>query len=261
MNMIHDDIFTAVRSPNPLEETMERIAGVIKARLLNPGDRLPPERELAARLGVSRSTLRVALQSLVDAGWLEVRRGRHGGSFVARWPDLPSPRRVPEILTRHSSHLPAMLDYRRAIESAAAGFAAERALPTEIMELEALAKATEGTETDHEKYRAADTRFHIGVARAAHSPLLMHALMQIFEALNEVIDSIVYHSADVLRNATEYHQRILEAIRNHDAEAARRLMLEHVMATENVIYSMIPESARCNDPRWAQRSCGPSMMN
>ncbi len=67
MDIIHDDIFMTIRSPNPLEETMDRIAGVIKARLLNPGDRLPPERELATRLGVSRSTLRVALQNLVDA--------------------------------------------------------------------------------------------------------------------------------------------------------------------------------------------------
>lgn len=261
MDTIHDDIFMTIRSPNPLEETMERISGVIKARLLNPGDRLPSERELAIRLGVSRSTLRVALQNLVEAGWLEVRRGRHGGSFVARWPDLPNPRHVPEILTRHSSDLPALLDYRRAIESATAALAAERALPTEIMELEVLAKATQGPETDPAKYRAADTRFHIGVARAAHSPLLMHALMQIFEALSEVIDSIIYHSTDVLKNAAEYHQRILEAIRHHDPELARRLMLEHVIATEHVIYSLIPESARCNDPRWVQRSYGPSVVN
>ncbi|HEU5013332.1 MAG TPA: FCD domain-containing protein [Roseiflexaceae bacterium] len=261
MDIIHDDIFMTIRSPNPLEETMERISGVIKARLLNPGDRLPPERELAARLGVSRSTLRVALQNLVEAGWLEVRRGRHGGSFVARWPDLPGPRRVPEILTRHSSDLPALLDYRRAIESAASGFAAERALPVEIMELEALAKATQYHEADHERTRAADTRFHIGVARAAHSPLLMHALMQISEVMSEVIDTMIYHSPDVLKNAAEYHQRIVEAIRIHDAETARRLMLEHVIATESVIYSMIPESARCNDPRWVQRSYGPNTVN
>jgi DNA-binding FadR family transcriptional regulator len=261
MDIVHDDIFMTIRSPNPLEETMERISGVIKARLLNPGDRLPPERELAARLGVSRSTLRVALQNLVDAGWLEVRRGRHGGSFVARWPDLPSLRHVPEILTRHSSDLPALLDYRRAIESATAGFAAERALPTEIMELEALALAARRHEADHAKYRAADTRFHIGVARAAHSPLLMHALMQISDVMSEVIDVIIYHSADVLKNAAEYHQRIVEAIRDHDAEAARRLMLEHVIATEHVIYSMIPEAVRCNDPRWVQRSYGPGSVN
>ena len=87
------DIFTSIHSPNPLEETIERIAGAIKARLLSPGDRLPAERELATQLGVSRSTLRVALQNLVEAGWLEVRRGRSGGAFVARWPTMPNPRR------------------------------------------------------------------------------------------------------------------------------------------------------------------------
>jgi DNA-binding transcriptional regulator YhcF (GntR family) len=93
-----DDIFASIRSPN--EETIERIVGAIKARLLSPGDRLPAERDLAAQLGVSRSTLRVALQNLVRAGWLEVRRGRSGGAFVARWPAMPHPRRLPEVLTR-----------------------------------------------------------------------------------------------------------------------------------------------------------------
>src|ERR671932_2320949 len=99
--MSRDDIFTSVRSPNPLEETMARIVGSIKARLLSPGDRLPSERELAVQLGVSRSTLRVALQNLVQAGWLEVRRGRSGGALVARWPGIPHPRRPPQVLTQH----------------------------------------------------------------------------------------------------------------------------------------------------------------
>jgi DNA-binding FadR family transcriptional regulator len=145
--MSRDDIFRSIRSPNPLEETMERIAGAIKARLLSPGDRLPAERELAAQLGVSRSTLRVALQNLVQAGWLEVRRGRSGGAFVARWPLMPHPRRLPEVLTQHREGLPALLDYRRAVESAAAAFAAERATPAESAQLEAFTGAIDGAST------------------------------------------------------------------------------------------------------------------
>lgn len=235
------DIFTSVHSANPLEETMERIVGAIKARLLSPGDRLPAERDLAVQLGVSRSTLRVALQNLVRAGWLEVRRGRSGGAFVARWPLMPGLRHLPEVLTRHREGLPALLDYRRAVESAAAAFAAERATPAEIAELETLTGAIDGRENDFEAYRAGDARFHIGIARAAHSARLLEAVTEVQAAMTEVLDVIIYHSVQVLGHSTDYHWRILDAIRAHDSEAARRSMLDHIMATENVIYGLVPE--------------------
>lgn len=238
---MRDDLFTSIHSANPLEETMARIVGAIKARLLSPGDRLPSERDLAAQLGVSRSTLRVALQNLVQAGWLEVRRGRSGGAFVARWPLMPSPRRLPEVLTRHREGLPALLDYRRAVESAAAGFAAERATLDELAELELLTGAIDGRESEFEAYRAGDARFHIGIARAAHSPRLLEAVTEVQSAMTEVLDVIIYHSVQVLGHSTDYHWRILDAIRNRDSERARRSMLDHVMATENVIYGLVPE--------------------
>lgn len=241
MDPARSDIFTSIRSPNPLEETMERIAGAIKARLLSPGDRLPPERELAAQLGVSRSTLRVALQNLVDAGWLEVRRGRLGGSFVARWPLMPKPRQLPEILTRHAEGLSSLLDYRRAVESAAAAFAADRATRDELNELERLTRAAEGFERDFESYRAGDARLHIAIARMAHSPRLLQAVTEVQASMTEVLDAIVYHSRDVLHHSTQYHWRIYEAIRDRNADEARRQMVGHVTATENVIYGLIPE--------------------
>jgi len=239
-----DDIFTAVRSPNPLEETMERIAGAIKSRLLSPGDRLPAERELAIQLGVSRSTLRVALQNLVNAGWLEVRRGRHGGSFVARWPTTPSLRRLPDLLTQQRDELPGLLDYRAAVESAAAAFAAERASKEEIGELLELNAAIIGQEGNYESYRAADARFHIGIARAAHSPRLMQAVTEVQAAMTEVLDAIAFHSQEVLIHSTDYHKLILAAISAGQADEAHRSMLDHVNATEKLIYSLVPDLER-----------------
>jgi DNA-binding FadR family transcriptional regulator len=241
--MTSSDIFRTIHSPNPLEETMERIAGSIKARLLSPGDRLPAERDLAEQLGVSRATLRVALQNLVDAGWLEVRRGRLGGSFVARWPIMPEARKLPELVTQRRTELPALLDYRRAVESAAAEFAAERATLADLRELETLTGSIEGQERDYEAYRANDARFHIGIARAARSPRLMEAVTEMQAALTELLDATIYHSEAVLQHSTAYHWRVLAAIRIRDSEAARRAMLDHVMATEKVLYSFIPELA------------------
>jgi DNA-binding FadR family transcriptional regulator len=250
IEMIHGDIFTAVHSPNPLKETMERVAGAIRARLLSPGDRLPAERDLAHQLGVSRSTLRVALQALAEEGWLEVRRGRHGGSFVARWPVMPGPRQLPTVMSRYRSRLPALLDYRRAVESAAAAFAAERATAADVNELEALAQKLSLFERNYEAYRAYDARFHISISRAARSPRLMESVTEVQAALTEILDAAIYYSESVLHRATADHCRILRAIGEHDTESARQLMLDHVMATEQVIYSFFTDGnppVRCRE--------------
>jgi DNA-binding GntR family transcriptional regulator len=127
------------------------------------------------------------------------------------------------------------------VESAAAAFAAERAGKEEIDELEALVGAIDGREDEFEAYRAGDARFHIGIARAAHSPRLLGAVTEVQAAMTEVLDVIIYHSMQVLGHSTDYHWRILDAIRAHDSEAARRSMLDHVMATENVLYGLVPE--------------------
>lgn len=239
--MANDDLFLAARSSNPLEDTVERLTGAIKARLLSPGERLPAERELALQLGVSRSTLRAALQSLTDAGWIEVRRGRHGGSFVAKWPRMPHPRKLPEILARYRDELPSVLDYRRAVETAAALFAAERAAPEEIAELEAINSALANHGSNFEAYRTADARFHIAVARAAHSPRIMQAVTETQSMISEVMDVVIYQTADVMAHAAEQHADIIDAIRSQQPDRAHVLMLDHVRATEEIIYNLVGE--------------------
>src|SRR6185436_16579924 len=78
-----DPVFAPVRSQTAFEETMERLGTAIKLGLLEPGERLPAERELCRQLGISRSTLRQALTALVQSGHLRATRGRSGGTFVA----------------------------------------------------------------------------------------------------------------------------------------------------------------------------------
>src|SRR5688572_29614932 len=82
-------LLTTARPANAFEETVQRLLQSIRLGLIGPGERLPPERELAGMLQVSRDTLREALASLTDAGWVVSRRGRNGGTFVCD--ELPSP--------------------------------------------------------------------------------------------------------------------------------------------------------------------------
>lgn len=235
-------LFTKVRSRNTLEETVHRLAATIKARLLAPGDRLPPERDLASRLGVSRSTLREALRVLVRAGYLEAQRGRNGGTFVARWPPLVPPRQRKSVLDPLRGTLPGLLDFRRAVEPAAAELAALRAAPAEVAGLEGILAGMAGAERAFETYRAGDARFHVGIARAARSPLILRAVTEVQTALTDVLDLIVYHSLRVLEHSTAYHWRILDAIRARHPTRARQLMLDHILATESIIRSLIPEA-------------------
>ena len=238
LSTANDDLFLAAHSPNPLEGTIERVTGTIRARLVSPGDRLPAERDLAAQLGVSRSTLRVALQTLTEAGWLEVRRGRHGGSFIARTPRMPHPRKLHEVLTRYRHDLPGLLDYRRAVESAAAQFAAERATEADIEELASINEAMLAYRTNFESYRTADARFHIAVARAAHSPRLMQSVTEVQAAMSELLDVIINQTKEQLPSANEHHSTIIEAIRLRDTQRAYNHMHEHLRATEEAIYGL-----------------------
>ncbi len=235
-------LFPPVRSRNTFEETVECIAGAIKARLLSPGDRLPPERELARQLGISRATLREALRVLINAGYLEVRPGRSGGTFVARWPEPPRAPQQVVIIARVRDQLPALLDYRRAVEPTAAELAAQRATPAEISELEGILQRLTGQEENFAVYRAQDARFHVGIARAAKSPLIHHAVVEVQTALTEILDLIVYHSSRVLQHSTEYHWRIFEAIARREPEEARQLMVGHISATEHIIHGLVPEA-------------------
>src|ERR1700749_937447 len=84
-------VFMPVQPPSTFEETVERLGTAIRLGLLSPGSRLPPERELARRLRISRSTLRQALTTLVQSGHLVSLRGRSGGTFVAAEPPLVDP--------------------------------------------------------------------------------------------------------------------------------------------------------------------------
>src|SRR3712207_3271215 len=114
-------VFEPVQPPTTFEETVERLGTAIRLGLLPPGSKLPPERELAEQLGISRSTLRQALTTLVQSGHLVSLRGRAGGTFIAESPPLAQ---GPTALRPDWREV---LDQRVAIECGAALLAAERA--------------------------------------------------------------------------------------------------------------------------------------
>jgi GntR family transcriptional regulator, transcriptional repressor for pyruvate dehydrogenase complex len=227
-------IYAPVRSQTAFEETLDRLGTAIKLGLLEPGAQLPAERELCARLGVSRSTLRQALTALVQSGHLHAVRGRGGGTFVS---DRPPPVDPPssELLARWRD----ACDVRRAVELGVAALAAERASADSLAPLDELVAQMDEMVEDFAAYRQADVRFHIGLAEATGSMRLVAAMT---EAQSEMTDLIAYiaHPAEVLGHSNDQHARLLAAVRRHDSPGATQLMAEHLHGTEHVLAGLLP---------------------
>src|SRR5918998_3858401 len=124
-------VFDPVQTATTFEETVERLGTAIRLGLLEPGARLPPERELADQLGIARSTLRQALTALTESGHLIAVRGRGGGTFVAAAPPMAESTLV-ELDRGHWREVP---DNRVAVEVGAVVLAAERADPDDLARL------------------------------------------------------------------------------------------------------------------------------
>jgi GntR family transcriptional repressor for pyruvate dehydrogenase complex len=233
-----DAVFERVRPPTTFEETVERLGTAIRLGVLTPGTRLPPERELADELGISRSTLRQALTTLVQSGHLVSRRGRSGGTFVAEEPPLVQDR-LPERLDFDQAR--AVLDYRITVETGATVLAAERASADDLARLDGFTDkmaATEGAR--FHAYRRADVRFHIGLAEACHSPRLVAAMTEVQGQMTDLIERIA-HPDEVLTRSNAQHRRLVALLRAKDVGNAVKVMRDHCAGTEHILAGLLPE--------------------
>jgi GntR family transcriptional regulator, transcriptional repressor for pyruvate dehydrogenase complex len=228
-------IFKPVHPPTTFEETVERLGTAIRLGLLIPGTQLPPERDLAEQLGISRSTLRQALTTLVQSGHLVSLRGRAGGTFVAQEPPLGQAAEG-EVLGEEAR---AVLDYRVAVETGATVLAAERAQERDLERLLDFTDRMEGA-SRFDDYRRGDVRFHIGVAEASHSPRLVMAMTEVQGQMSDLIARIA-HPDEVLTRANEQHRRLVSLLHRRDVGRAVRLMRDHMDGTEHILAGLLPE--------------------
>jgi GntR family transcriptional repressor for pyruvate dehydrogenase complex len=234
-----DAVFKPVHPPTTFEETVERLGTAIRLGLLAPGTRLPPERELADQLSISRSTLRQALTTLVQSGHLVAVRGRSGGTFVADAPPIAQDAAGQPL----GDEARAVLDYRVAVETGATVLAAERAEDDDLAQLERCTEEMSGTESAaFEIYRRADVRFHIGLAEAAHSPRLVAAMTEVQGQMSDLVQRIA-HPDEVLTRSNAQHVRLVTLLRRGDVGGAVSLMREHCAGTEHILAGLMREPA------------------
>jgi GntR family transcriptional regulator, transcriptional repressor for pyruvate dehydrogenase complex len=229
-------VFKPVQPPTTFEETVERLGTAIRLGLLAPGDQLPPERDLAEQLRISRSTLRQALTTLVQSGHLVSVRGRAGGTFVAEEPPLAEDPAAAEPLGEEAR---AVLDQRVAIETGATVLATERAEEEDLKRLESCVKRMDEADA-FDRYRRADVRFHIGMAEAARSPRLVTAMTEVQGHMSGLIARIP-HPEEVLARSNSQHKRLIGCLRKRDTGQGVLLMREHIEGTEHILAGLMPE--------------------
>lgn len=229
-----DAVFAPVHSQTAFEETVERLGTAIKLGLLAPGTRLPPERDLCAKLGIARSTLRQALVALGQSGHLHAVRGRGGGTFVAD-PQPPAQPPSAAVLAGWRD----VCDSRMTVELGIAVLAAERGSGPLLDELEEVVVAIDGTLEDFPAYRQLDVRLHVGLAELTGSPHLVKLMTETQGAMSSLISHIA-HPPEVLDSANDQHRRLLAAVRRSDEAAAAREMTEHLRGTEYILAALLP---------------------
>jgi DNA-binding FadR family transcriptional regulator len=230
-----DVVFEPVRSYTAFEETVDRLGTAIKLGLLPPGSQLPAERELCARLGIARSTLRQALTALTQSGHVFATRGRGGGTFVSD-PQPPTDPPSPQMLGQWRD----TCDERLAIELGVAVLAVERADGVELDALDEVASLLEGALEDFAAYRRADVRLHVGLAEATGSPRLVRSMTELQGAMTDLISHIA-HPPEVLTSSNAQHRRLLAAVRERDELRAVRAVTEHLHGTEHILAGLMPD--------------------
>ena len=234
-------MFTPVRTRHTFEEAAEQIADKVRSGELRAGDKLPPERELAVRMEISRPTLREAARVLVDAGVLEVRRGPGGGMFVAS--DVVPVELIRQRSSVRRAEVEQVLEARRLVEPGVAQLAAERATDADhaAMERSIVAMkqiAERGYRPDDEaRFLQLDMQFHLALARAAGNPTVESLMRTLFRQL-EIARDMAMHLPTVPEWTIAIHERTLEAVRRGDPDEVAAVMDEHLGQLENTARSV-----------------------
>lgn len=213
----------ALATETASDSAVRFLRGLIFSGELGPNDRLPPERDLGARLGISRMTLRLALKALESTGYIVTTRGSRGGSRVADATALA--RCWNQWMRQHVRELDDIFEFRMTIETRLAALAAERRTDEDLATMERVVAGEREQQAWASLYRS-DIDIHRTIARAARSPRLECAMMQVRGELFVPIDLDRLESRP--HQVHDSHLKIVDAIRRRDPEGAARAMADHI---------------------------------
>jgi GntR family transcriptional regulator, transcriptional repressor for pyruvate dehydrogenase complex len=218
--------FTPIRQARASGEIVAQIEHAIFEGELRTGDRLESERELAERFGVSRITVRDALRVLEARGLVQVKVGASGGAFVTETNADQVAESISTMILLRRMTLSGLAEARTVVETATCEFAAERADKAAIQRIEQTVEKGRSVVREQAPHTEASMDFHVAVADASKNELLAATV----SAYRDLLVQTLHDMRDVrsAKTTQKAHEDILDAIRSHDPEAARKLMLEHL---------------------------------
>ncbi len=226
---MEQSIFRPVRVTRASEEVVRQIKALIFSGELSPGDQLPSENELADHFGLSRTTVRDALRVLETQGLIEIKVGAGGGAFVAQPGTGPVLESLTNMLRLQQVTIPELVEARQVVETNIAVLAAQRATDEDIRAMEeAVAAARAGRAAGDPYFMPHSVSFHMALAKAAKNQVLLLTVNSIRSLFYEVLERLL-PADDMAQRAIEDHQKILDAVKERDAEQARQLMQEHIL--------------------------------
>jgi GntR family transcriptional regulator, transcriptional repressor for pyruvate dehydrogenase complex len=229
-----------IKSTRIYEEIVRQVKAMIAEGRLKAGDRLPPERDLAEKFVVSRTSVREALRALESLGLVEIRPGE--GTFVREVSIDALVEPLALLMVSQREAIGELFEARRLLEPSLAALAATRATPEEIQEMERILEEQAKEVASGRTGLQQDAQFHSAIGAAAHN----RAITRIAHAIMDLLTQSREDSLNMPGRPTrshEDHRRVLAAIGRRDAEAARRAMLEHIEAVEGLVLGSDAEAS------------------
>ncbi len=223
--------FEAIRRNKVYEQVASQIERLILQKL-QPGDKLPSERELAEMLQVSRSSIRDAIRSLELMGLVEPRQG--AGTIVRELSAESLVNPFANALKRRRALVSELLDFRKMLEPPLAARAATHASPDEVSEMEEILHRQEATLSHGEVAIAEDAEFHYSIALASGNSVVLKVLDILMDLLRDTRERSLQLEGRPQKSLAG-HRRILAAIKRHDAEAAKDAMRRHIEDVEEIV--------------------------
>ena len=225
------ELFAPVRLKTASEQVAERLVTALALGVFVPGQRLPTERDLAATLGVSRTTVRLGLTMLVATGYIEVRRGRHGGAFVLAEHGPDTAAMIRRTLVQDWDQFEQLFDFRVLVEPLIAHTAARRRTPEDAARIGMALEAYQGAGSSREASSAADRALHRAIANATHNSFLLELSERLRHGATLGFRAEAY-SASIRERAIIEHGELAAAVIAGDAEAAAAIAARHFTTTE-----------------------------
>lgn len=219
-------VYKVVRTSRLYEQIVQQIEESVLNGTLKPGDQLPAERDLAQRLGVSRTAVREAVKTLREKGLVEAYSGR--GTFITNGTSQAA-RQSFDLMVKVGQHesSPHLVELRLILEPGIAALAAEKAREEDLLNMREAIAVMDRSQEDPQAYIEADLDFHLALAEAAANPLILSLIDSIVGLLREQRIKI-FNVEGGPQRGQYHHKRILAAVEQHDPQMASEVMRAHL---------------------------------